>query len=286
MIWAGMIVGFDHDDPGIFEDQAAFLDRAGIAVAMLGMLNAPPRTPLFERLRREGRIHEGSDWTDNCAWTNIVPKRMSRAELFRGYADLASHLYEQEAYARRVRANVARMEGTGANVGRRPSVDDLGDFFRTLRIYGLSRDRVRRRHFLPNLLRIGREHPTRIVEAAIHLGLWRHFETYVPELAASLDRAIARERGDDPEEALGCSPGSRPGPVLLAGPSGQLVARPGRTRGGCRRRPGRAPSGPGSRERGPPRGPGARGRTAVPRAPSPRGPGSRMPGAGRWAGGR
>ncbi len=35
-----MIVGFDHDDPSIFEEQFRFIQDARIPVSMTGMLNA------------------------------------------------------------------------------------------------------------------------------------------------------------------------------------------------------------------------------------------------------
>lgn len=201
VIWAGMIVGFDHDDVNIFEEQARFLDEAGIAVAMVGMLNAPPKTPLFERLKKAGRIDADADWADNCAWTNIVPKQMTRAQLFGGYADLVEELYRQENYARRVLRGLAAMgpPHEGAQSARMLSLSNVADLWRTIRIFTFSRDPVRRRHLLPNFLRILRDTPSRKVEGGIHLGLWRHFERYVPELVDKLRQAEAAERVRDRE---------------------------------------------------------------------------------------
>ncbi len=204
MIWAGMIVGFDHDDATVFEEQARFLDDAGIAVAMVGMLNAPPRTPLFGRLSAEGRIDENADWADNCAHTNIVPKRMSRAALLRGFTDLVKDLYRQENYARRVVKNILRMPAAAPTTtgARLPSPADVGDLARAVKAFTWSRDPVRRRHFLPNFFKVMAHNPTRIVEACIHLGLWRHFESYVPELVTQLERAESGERVRDRERAF------------------------------------------------------------------------------------
>ena len=52
---AGFIVGFDNDDEGIFEDQFRFIQDNGITLAMVGMLQAIPSTPLYKRLQEEGR---------------------------------------------------------------------------------------------------------------------------------------------------------------------------------------------------------------------------------------
>ena len=196
LVWAGMIVGFDHDDAAIFREQADFLDEAGVAVAMVGMLNAPPRTPLYARLKKAGRLSPHADWADNCAFTNIIPAQMTRPQLYEGYAELISEIYDQERYTRRLMANLRRMapveEGVAAT--RLPSRVDLADLWRTASAFTFSRDPIKRRHFLPNFLRVLRDQPGRIVEAAIHLGMWRHFERYVPELVDSLHKAARGER--------------------------------------------------------------------------------------------
>jgi radical SAM superfamily enzyme YgiQ (UPF0313 family) len=89
---AGFIVGFDNDDKAIFEDQFRFIQGNGITLAMVGMLQAIPRTPLYERLEREGRLVEEDP---NC---NFVPKQMTRDELRRGYWGLVERLYTPEAF--------------------------------------------------------------------------------------------------------------------------------------------------------------------------------------------
>ena len=89
---AGFIVGFDSDDKEIFDDQFRFIQENGITLAMVGMLQAIPSTPLYKRLKQEGRLFEEDP---NC---NFIPKQMSRDELRRGYWDLVSRLYTPEAF--------------------------------------------------------------------------------------------------------------------------------------------------------------------------------------------
>jgi radical SAM superfamily enzyme YgiQ (UPF0313 family) len=94
-VWAGMIVGFDHDDETVFSAQARFLAEARISMAMIGMLSAIPKTPLYDRLKAQGRLDE----TDDPAYgTNVLPVRMSREALSAGYVRLMAELYEPEAY--------------------------------------------------------------------------------------------------------------------------------------------------------------------------------------------
>ena len=92
---AGFIVGFDSDDKEIFEDQFQFIQENGITLAMVGMLQAIPTTPLYNRLKEEGRLVEEDP---NC---NFVPKQMSREELRQGYWELVKRLYSPEAFLER-----------------------------------------------------------------------------------------------------------------------------------------------------------------------------------------
>jgi radical SAM superfamily enzyme YgiQ (UPF0313 family) len=92
---AGFIVGFDHDDLAIFEDQYRFIQDNGILLAMVGMLGAIPKTPLYERLEREGRLVEDDP---NC---NFHPRQMTRDELRAHYWELVGRLYTPEAFFER-----------------------------------------------------------------------------------------------------------------------------------------------------------------------------------------
>jgi radical SAM superfamily enzyme YgiQ (UPF0313 family) len=94
-VWCGMILGFDHDDATIFDAQRRFLKEARISSAMIGMLAAIPKTPLYARLEREGRL----DPSDEPAYgTNVIPLRMTREELRDGYVRVMRDLYDPEAY--------------------------------------------------------------------------------------------------------------------------------------------------------------------------------------------
>lgn len=94
-VWAGMIVGFDNDDETVFEAHHEFLRQARINTAMVGMLSAIPKTPLYSRLQSEGRL----DPADSPAHgTNVIPLRMSRETLTEGYVGLMKRLYEPKAY--------------------------------------------------------------------------------------------------------------------------------------------------------------------------------------------
>src|SRR5271157_462247 len=64
-VTAGFILGFDSDTEEIFEQQRDFIERAAIPWAMAGFLQAPPTTPLFDRILKEGRLLMDSTATSN-----------------------------------------------------------------------------------------------------------------------------------------------------------------------------------------------------------------------------
>ncbi len=100
-VWCGMIMGFDSDDPTIFDRQIEFIREARISFSMSGMLHAIPKTPLHDRLREEGRL----DMSDPPEYgTNVIPLLMSREELRDGYVRVLNELYDPTAYFERTEA--------------------------------------------------------------------------------------------------------------------------------------------------------------------------------------
>ena len=97
---SGVITGFDHDGPSIFDDLFTFFQTAPLPDLTVGTLHASIGTPLYTRLKRENRLLEGR-WREFMT-CNIVPKLMTTAELVRGTNDLANALYSAEAYEQRV----------------------------------------------------------------------------------------------------------------------------------------------------------------------------------------
>jgi radical SAM superfamily enzyme YgiQ (UPF0313 family) len=101
-VQGGFIVGFDNDTPSIFQRQIDFIQTSGIVTAMVGLLQAPPGTRLYERLKQEGRLldHISGDNVDGT--TNIIPI-MNLDTLREGYLHLLQHIYSPEQYYQRVR---------------------------------------------------------------------------------------------------------------------------------------------------------------------------------------
>ena len=129
-VMAGMIVGFDHDDPSIFEEQFRFIQDARIPVSMTGMLNAVPKTPLYQRLKDAGRLIAESVG-DQFVFTNIIPQGMSRVQLYEGYKQLLQRLYSYPNYRQRTMQLILN-KGSQIQSRLLAGGQDIGIFFRIL----------------------------------------------------------------------------------------------------------------------------------------------------------
>ncbi|HEX3034123.1 MAG TPA: radical SAM protein [Thermodesulfobacteriota bacterium] len=104
-VLAGFIVGFDNDTIRTFDLQYNFIQESGIQAAMIGLLTAIPKTPLYERLEKDGRLRPEADTaTDNTKLrTNVTPMRMSYEEMVNGYRELYYRLLEDGTIADRIK---------------------------------------------------------------------------------------------------------------------------------------------------------------------------------------
>jgi len=105
VVRGAMIVGFDHDDLDIFEQQYEFIQKAYLPSISMHMLNAPFGTRLWRRLRREGRVIDAfgiADKSTQRLFNNTIPKRMSRVQLMQGFRDLYEKLFTWKSFRERM----------------------------------------------------------------------------------------------------------------------------------------------------------------------------------------
>ena len=102
-VQAGFIVGFDNDTPSIFQRQIDFIQKTGIVTAMVGLLQAPTGTRLYERLKKEGRLLGRMTGDNADGSTNIIPNNNMDPDIFReGYKKILRHIYSPENYYKRI----------------------------------------------------------------------------------------------------------------------------------------------------------------------------------------
>ncbi|RLC59828.1 MAG: B12-binding domain-containing radical SAM protein [Chloroflexi bacterium] len=101
-VQGGFIVGFDSDPVSIFKSQINFIQKSGIVTAMVGLLNAPPGTRLYHRLKKENRLlpYGSGDNTDGTM--NFIPK-MNQETLITGYKNVVKTIYSAKPYYERIK---------------------------------------------------------------------------------------------------------------------------------------------------------------------------------------
>ena len=100
-VMGGFIVGFDNDPVTIFKNQINFIQKSGVVTAMVGLLNAPRGTRLYQRLVKENRLVKGFSGDNTDFSLNFLPK-MDRNTLISGYKNILHTIYNQKQYYQRI----------------------------------------------------------------------------------------------------------------------------------------------------------------------------------------
>ncbi|MBE9555175.1 MAG: B12-binding domain-containing radical SAM protein [Proteobacteria bacterium] len=108
------ILGLDDDTPGTFERVRDFVDESGLLEVQLTVQTPFPGTPLYDRLRREGRLLADRYW-DRCTLfdVNYRPKNMSVEDLETGLRWLFGEIYNEREFIRRKRRYIDILHANG-----------------------------------------------------------------------------------------------------------------------------------------------------------------------------
>jgi radical SAM superfamily enzyme YgiQ (UPF0313 family) len=134
-VMGGFIIGFDSDPSDIFETQVNFIQKTGVVTAMIGLLTAIPRTRLYKRLEKEGRIlfKTSGNNTSVDGSLNFIPK-MDRQLLINGYQWVMNTLYSPEMYYKRIQAFLRDYRPRAKGV---PEWNDILTFLRSVWYLGV-----------------------------------------------------------------------------------------------------------------------------------------------------
>ncbi|MCW5555905.1 MAG: B12-binding domain-containing radical SAM protein [Verrucomicrobiae bacterium] len=113
------ILGLDADTPEVFDEVLQFVRDSALYEVQITFLTAFPGTPLYHRLKAEGRIIRDQAW-ELCTLfdINFTPKNMSAAQLQAGFLRLAKQLYSADETQMR-RRNFKRVLKSSPNFGPR-----------------------------------------------------------------------------------------------------------------------------------------------------------------------
>ncbi|MEE9583641.1 MAG: DUF4070 domain-containing protein, partial [Dehalococcoidales bacterium] len=82
--------------------QISFIQKSGIVTAMVGLLNAPRGTRLYQRLKREHRLLNDISGDNTDCSINFIPK-MNHETLISGYKHILKTIYSPKHYYERVK---------------------------------------------------------------------------------------------------------------------------------------------------------------------------------------
>jgi radical SAM superfamily enzyme YgiQ (UPF0313 family) len=194
-VTGGFIVGFDSDTEDIFDRQIEFIERTAIPWALLNSLHAMPRTALYERMQKEGRLlteslHSSGDTNPPNFRTKLAP-----AVLLRGQAKTLAAIYEPKAFYERAWRSMERWKlGKNQRPARQPSFAGIVAIVaRSIWHQGIKSSY--RGVYWKYLLRILSHYalnPPKIWMAATIMISGHHFIPYSREVVGKIEREVQR----------------------------------------------------------------------------------------------
>jgi len=134
-VQGGFILGFDSDPHSIFENQISFIQRSGIVTAMVGLLNAPPGTKLYRRLKNESRLLLDFSGDNTDCSMNFIPK-MNHETLINGYKGVLNTIYSPKQYYERTITFLKEYKPRAGKLAR-PQLQHLVAFVKSVWILGI-----------------------------------------------------------------------------------------------------------------------------------------------------
>ena len=112
-VYGTFVFGYDYDTTEVIEESVAFAREQKLFLAAFNHLTPFPGTPLYERLKEQGRLHSDAWWLNpegRVGSVTFQPKRMSPTELeaaclaarrkFYSYGSIAERLWDRQVNAR------------------------------------------------------------------------------------------------------------------------------------------------------------------------------------------
>jgi radical SAM superfamily enzyme YgiQ (UPF0313 family) len=128
----GIVYGFDHDDPTIFDKTMRFMDQIKADTVRYGILTPFPGTPLFRRFEDDNRIIDYNWRHYDTAHVVFAPSKMTPDQLQQGFYRSMNHTYS-------IRSILKRIFGTSSILPAAILVN-YGFYSETKRLYRKYRD--------------------------------------------------------------------------------------------------------------------------------------------------
>jgi radical SAM superfamily enzyme YgiQ (UPF0313 family) len=170
-VMGGFIVGFDNDKESIFEAQIKFIQKVGIGTAMMGILTALPKTRLWHRLKKEGRLLKDTTGENTDGDINFIPK-MGKEKLLEGYKKVISTIYSPKNYFKRLNTFFKHYTPKYKEK-KKVSLENISAFFKSIWKIGIVSKA--RSYYWKLLFKVGFT-KTKALPLAIEQAIyWKHF---------------------------------------------------------------------------------------------------------------
>ncbi|MBI4222786.1 MAG: B12-binding domain-containing radical SAM protein [Planctomycetes bacterium] len=175
-VQGGFIIGFDNDTPSIFKRQIDFIQKSGIVMANVAILQAPTGSKLYERLRREGRLLGQMGFQVVDSVTNFIPN-MDLDTLQEGYKEIMRYIYSPRHYYHRIKTLFLEYKPLKIDIPK--SIKNILSLLRS--IYYLGIIGKERFYFWKLLLWTGIRRPE-LISLAIRLSIYGHHYRKIVEM--------------------------------------------------------------------------------------------------------
>ena len=207
-VTGGFIIGFDSDTEDIFEQQRDFIERAAIPWAMVGFLQAPPTTPLYDRMLKQGRLlaeNTASSNFDRPNFRTLLPLPV----LLQGMRQTLLSLYSPSAFYNRAYRSLVQWETREQHVVGSGKAEEkatpyplslmLGILVRSVYRQGILSSY--RREYWKFLLQILRRWPRSSAKLSMGITMLlsgHHFIKYAQEVATGLEAELRKQAAEQP----------------------------------------------------------------------------------------
>jgi len=193
-VQGGFIVGFDSDPLSIFKNQISFIQKSGIVTAMVGLLNAPPGTRLYQRLKKENRLIKAFTGNNTDCSLNFIPK-MNYETLINGYKHILNTIYSPKHYYERIKTFLREYK---PGKGRKFQIQfyHIRGFLRCMWFLGI-REKGRKYYwklFVSTLLRRPRSFPLSMTLAVYGFHFRKIVEKYISQPTSEMPGLRATEK--------------------------------------------------------------------------------------------
>lgn len=191
-VWAGILFGFEDTTQKSFRVQLDFILATGIIPVQIGLLQAVPDTPLYERVNSLGRLRNipsiigaaglGDSYAGHTS--NIIRDgEFSEKDFNLAYSIFLKELFSPAIFANLLITAASRTPRLGFDAYPQITFGYIASVLRTVSYYMLTLDGAKRRLFLRVLWSLLTGTTKNLDEIFLHLIIYKHLRTFYEKLA-------------------------------------------------------------------------------------------------------